>query len=179
MITHGAALLGPQGHGHPLGCRHLPLLGDAPQRDRGHHLGGRSSVWRSSRRGLACSSTSSSSDESFCTCLEHARNVMDLCSFMRRAELLAQQPVLSGAVVFGACVCRRVTTRLVQTCAVTIREPVGSTKRPWSGNITISAGGHVHTKQGHLWAKQLVLPLSYGVRMKVSRRADAAAHPRP
>ena len=75
---------------------------------------------------------------------------------MCRAELLAQQPVLSGAVVFGACVCGRVTTRLVQTCAVTIREPVGSTRRPWSGNITISAGGHVHTKQGHLWAKQLV-----------------------
>ena len=74
MITHEAALLGPQGHDHPLGCRHLPLLGDAPQRDRGHHLGGRSSVWRSSRRGLACSSTSSSSDESFCTCLEHTWN---------------------------------------------------------------------------------------------------------
>ena len=67
MITHEAALLGPQGHDHPLGCRHLHLLGDALQRDRGHHLGGRSSVWRSSRRGLACSSTSSSSDESFCT----------------------------------------------------------------------------------------------------------------
>ena len=156
MITHGAALLGPQGHDHPLGCRHLPLLGDAPQRHRGHHLGASSSVWRSSRRGLACSSTSSSSDESFCTCLEHARNVMDLCSFMRRAELLAQQPVLSGAVVFGACVCGRVTTRLVQTCAVTLREPVGSTRRPWSGNIKISAGGHVHTKQDYLWAKQLV-----------------------
>ena len=71
MITHGAALLGPQGHCHPLGCRHLPLLGDAPQRHRGHHLGASSSVWRSSRRGLACSSTSSSSDNSFCTCLEH------------------------------------------------------------------------------------------------------------
>ena len=156
MITHGAALLGPQGRDHPLGCRHLHLLGDAPQRDRGHHLGGRSSVWRSSRRGLACSSTSSSSDESFCTCFEHARNVMNLCSFMCRAESLAQQPVLSGAVVFGACVCGRVTTRLVQTCAVTIREPVGSTRRPWGGNIKISAGGHVHTKQGHLWAKQLV-----------------------
>ena len=156
MITHGAALLGPQGHDHPLGCRYLHLLGDAPQRHRGHHLGGSSSVWRSSRRGLACSSTSSSSDESFCTCLEHARNVMNLCSFMCRAELLAQQPVLSGAVVFGACVCGRVTTRLVQTCAVTIREPVGSTRRPWGGNIKISADGHVHTKQDDLWAKQLV-----------------------
>ena len=156
MITHGAALLGPQGHCHPLGCRHLPLLGDAPQRHRGHHLGASSSVWRSSRRGPACSSTSSSSDASFCTCLEHARNVMELCSFMRRAEWLAQQPLLSGAVVFGACVCGRVTTRLVQTCVVTIREPVGSTRRPWSGNIKISAGGHVHTKQDDLWAKQLV-----------------------
>ena len=39
---------------------------------------------------------------------------MELCSFMRRAELLAQQPVLSGAVVFGACVWGRVTTRLIQ-----------------------------------------------------------------
>ena len=150
MITHGAALLGPQGHGHPLGCHHLPLLGDAPQRDRGHHLGGRSSVWRSSRRGLACSSTSSSSDEFFCTCLEHTWNVVYLCSFMCRAEVLAQQPVLSGAVVFGACVCGRVTTRLVQTFAVTIREPVGSIRRPWSGYIKISAVGHVHTKQDYL-----------------------------
>ena len=157
MITHGAALLSPQGHDHPLGCRHLHLLGDAPQRHRGHHLGGRSSVWRSSRRGLACSSTSSSSDESFCTCFEHARNVMNLCSIMCRAESLAQQPVLSGAVVIGACVCGRVTTRLVQTCAVTIREPVGSTRRPWSGNITIYALGHASTKQDDLWAKQPVV----------------------
>ena len=35
---------------------------------------------------------------------------MNLCSFMCRAELLAQQPVLSGAVVFGACVCGRGVT---------------------------------------------------------------------
>ena len=75
---------------------------------------------------------------------------------MCRAELLAQQPVLSGAVVFGACVCGRVTTRLVQTCAVTIREPIGSTRRPWSGSIKTSADGHVHTKQDDLWAKQPV-----------------------
>eukprot|EP00964_Phaeocystis_antarctica_P089095 scaffold56777_cov64-Phaeocystis_antarctica.AAC.1 len=108
MTTHGAALLGPQGHGHPLGCRYLHLLGDTPQHHRGPPLGGSSSVRLSSRRGLACSSTSSSSDESFCTCLEHARNVMNLCPFMCRAELLAQQPVLSGAIVFGACVCGRV-----------------------------------------------------------------------
>ena len=156
MITHGAALLGPQGHDHPLGCRHLHFLGDAPQRHRGHHLGGSSSVWRSSRRGLACSSTSSSGDESLCTCLEHVRNVMNLCSFMCRAELLAQQPVLSGAVVFGACVCGRVTTRLVQTCAVTLREHVGSTRSACSPSITIYALGHASTKEGHLWAKQLV-----------------------
>jgi len=81
---------------------------------------------------------------------------MNLCSFMRMAELLALQPLLSGAVVFGACVCGRVTTRLVQTCAVTLREHVGSSRRPWSGNKKISADGHVHTKQGHLWAKQPV-----------------------
>ena len=179
MITHGAALLGPQGHDHPLGCRYLHVLGDAPQRDRGHHLGGRSSVWRSSRRGLACSSTSSSSDESFCTCLEHARNVMDLCSFMRRAELLAQQPVLSGAVVFGACVCGRVTTRLVQTCAVTLSEHVGSTRSAWSPNITISALGHASTKEGHLWAKQLVAATGLNILTKTRqapRQRDLNTH---
>ena len=105
MITNEAELPCPQGHDHHLGCRHLHPLEDAPQRDRGHHLGGSSSVWRCSRRGLACSSSSSSRDESFCTCLEHAWSAMKLCSFMRMGELLAQQPVLSGAVVFGVCVC--------------------------------------------------------------------------
>ena len=94
-----AALLGPQEGDHLLGCRHLHPLGYVHRRDRGHHLGGSSSVWRSTRRGLACSSTSSSGDESFGTCLEHARNVMKLCSFKRMADVLAQQPVLSGAVV--------------------------------------------------------------------------------
>ena len=44
MTTNEAALLGTQGHDHPLGYRHLHPLGDAPQRDRGHHLGGSSSV---------------------------------------------------------------------------------------------------------------------------------------
>ena len=151
MTTNEAALLGPQGHDHPLGCRHLHSLEDAPQRDRGHHLGGSSSVWRCSRRGLACSSSSSSRDESFCTCLEHAWSVMKLCSFMRMGELLAQQPVLSGAVVFGVCVCCCVSTRVVQTCAVTLRVAVGST------NITIYTPGRVHTKQGDLWAKHLVV----------------------
>ena len=157
MTTNEAALLGPQGHGHPLGCRHLHSLEDAPQRDRGHHLGGSSSVWRCSRRGLACSSSSSSSDESFCTCLEHAWSAMKLCSFMRMGELLAQQPVLSGAVVFGVCVCCRVSTRVVQTCAVTLRGSVGSTRRVIHPNITIYTPGRVHTKQDDLWAKQLVL----------------------
>ena len=156
MITHEAALLGPQGHDHPLGCRHLHLLGDAPQRHRGPHLGGSSSVRWSSRKGLPCSSSSSSGDESFCTCLKHTWNLMMLCSLMCRAELLTQQPLLSGAVVFGACVCGRVTTRLVQTCAVTLREHVGSTRSAWSPNITIYALGHASTKEGHLWAKQLV-----------------------
>ena len=94
-----AALLGPQEGDHLLGCRHLHPLGYVHRRDRGHHLGGSSSVWRSTRRGLACSSTSSSSDESFGTCLEHARIVMNLCLFKRMANVLAQQPeVLSGAV---------------------------------------------------------------------------------
>ena len=76
------------------------------RRERGHHLGGSSSVWRSTRRELACSSTSCSSDESFGIYLEHARNVMELCSFKTMAEVLAQQPVLCGAVV------------LVRACAV-------------------------------------------------------------
>ena len=123
MITHGAALLGPQGHDHPLGCRHLHLLGDAPQRHRGPHLGASSSVRWSSRKGLACSSSSSSGDESFCTCLEHTWNLMMLCSLMRMARLVTLQPVLSGRAFFGACVCCRVSTRVVQTCAVTCHRP--------------------------------------------------------
>ena len=156
MTTIEAALLGPQGHDHPLGCRNLHSLEDAPQRDRGHHLGGSSSVWRCSRRGLACSSSSSSSDESFCTSLEHAWSVMNLCSSMRLGELLAQQPVLSGAVVFGVCVCCCVSTRVVQTCAVTLRGSVGSTRRMIQPSITMYTPGRVHTKQDDLWAKQLV-----------------------
>ena len=44
MITNEAELPYPQGHDHPLGCCHLHLLQDAPQRGRGHHLGGSSSV---------------------------------------------------------------------------------------------------------------------------------------
>ena len=162
MTTNEAALLGPQGHDHPLGYRHLHSLEDAPQRDRGHHLGGSSSVWRCSRRGLACSSSSSSSDESFCTCLEHAWSAMKLCSFMHLGELLAQQPVLSGAVVFGVCVCCCVSTRVVQTCAVTLRGSVGSTRRVIHPNITIYTPGRVHTKQDDLWAKQPVIcPCNY------------------
>ena len=78
VITYEAALLGPQEGDHLLGYRHLHRLGDGHRRDRGHPLGGSSSGCRSARRGLACSSTSSSSDESFGTCLEHARNVMKL-----------------------------------------------------------------------------------------------------
>ena len=88
MITNEADLPCPQGHDHPLGCRHLHLLEDARQRDRGHHLGGSSSVWRCSRRGLACSSSSPSGDESFCTCLEHTWNMMMPCSPVRLAGLV-------------------------------------------------------------------------------------------
>ena len=88
MITNEAELPCPQGHGHPLGCRHLHLLEDARQRDRGHHLGGSSSVWRCSRRGLACSSSSPSSNASFCACLEHTLKVMMPYSLMRMAELV-------------------------------------------------------------------------------------------
>ena len=47
----------------------------------------------------------------------------------------------------------------VCSVVVTIREPVGSTRRPWGGNIKISADGHVHTKQDDLWAKQPVLDM--------------------
>ena len=119
MITNEAELPYPQGHDHPLGCRHLHLLEDARQRDRGHHLGGSSSVWRCSRRGLACSSSSPSGDESFCNCLEHTWNVMMLCSPVRLAGLATLQPVLFGRACFGACVCCPGSTRVVQTCAVT------------------------------------------------------------
>ena len=152
MMPNEAELPCPQGHGHPLGCRHLHLLEDARQRDRGHHLGGSSSVWRCSRRGLACSSSSSSRDESFCTCLEHAWGAMKLCSFMRTGELLAQQPVLSGAVVFGVCVCCCVSTSVVQTCAVTLRGSVGSTRRvihPPYNDVYARARAHKSTSSQH------------------------------
>ena len=119
MITNEAELPYPQGHDHPPGCRHLHLLEDARQRDRGHHLGGSSSVWRCSRRGLACSSSSPSGDESFCTCLEHTWTMMMLCSPIPLAGLVTLQPVLFGRAFFGACVCCPGSTRVVQTCAVT------------------------------------------------------------
>jgi hypothetical protein len=135
-MTHEAALLGPQGHDHPLGCHHLHLLGDAPQRHRGPHLGASSSVWQSSRRGLACSSGLhlQRADESFCTCLEHTWNLMMLCSLMRMARLVTLQPVRSGRAFFGACVCCRVSTsesRRSNVCsagAVTCHRP--STTQP-------------------------------------------------
>ena len=97
--AYEAALRGPQADDHPLGCCHLHLREDDHQRDHGHHLGGSSSAWRSTRRGVACSSTSSSGDESFGTYLEHARDVMNMCSLKTMADVLAQQPVLCGAVV--------------------------------------------------------------------------------
>ena len=141
MITNEAALLGPQGHGHPLGCRHLHPLEDAPQRDRGHHLGGNSSVWRCSRRGLACSSSSSSGDASFCTCWEHTWNVLKLRSLMRIVEFVTLQPVLSRSAFFGACVCSRVSTRVVQTCAVTCHRPYTTNSCPTAPPG--SARGHI------------------------------------
>ena len=156
MITNEAELPCPQGHDHPLGCRHLHLLEDARQRDRGHHLGGSSSVWRCSRRGLACSSSSPSGDESFCTCLEHTWTMMMLCSPIPLAGLVTLQPVLFGRAFFGACVCCSGSTRVVQTCAVTLRGSVGSTRRVIHPNITIYTPGRVHTKQDDLWAKQPV-----------------------
>ena len=66
---------------------------------------------------------------------------MKLCSFMRMAELLAQQPVLSGAVVFGVCVCGRVSTRVVQTCAVTCHRPYTTNSCPTAPPG--SARGHI------------------------------------
>ena len=65
--AYEAALRGPQADDHPLGCCHLDPRGYVHRRERGHHLGGSSSAWRSTRRGVACSSTSSSGDESFGT----------------------------------------------------------------------------------------------------------------
>ena len=75
--------------------------------------------WRCSRRGLACSSSSPSGDESFGTCLEHTWNVLMPCSPVRMAGLATLQPVLFGRALFGACGCHSVSTRVVQTCAVT------------------------------------------------------------
>ena len=50
--------------------------------------------------GVACSSTSSSGDESFGTYLEHARNVINMCSLKTMADVLAQQPVLYVELLF-------------------------------------------------------------------------------
>ena len=105
-------------------------LEDAPQRDRGHHLGGSSSVWRCSRKELAYSSSSSSSDESFAPALEHAWNMMMLCSLMRIVECVTLQSVLSGKAFSGACVCCRVSTRVVQTRAVTCHRPYTTNSCP-------------------------------------------------
>ena len=49
------------------------------------------------------------------------------------------------------------STRVVQTCAVTLRGSVGSTRRVIHTNITIHTPGRVHTKQDDLRAKQLVV----------------------
>ena len=157
MITHEAALLGPQGHDHPLGCRHLHLLGDAPQRHRGPHLGGSSSVRWSSRKGLACSSSSSSGDESFCTCWEHTWNLMMLCSLMRMARLVTLQPVLSGRAFFGACVCCRVSTRVVQTCAVTCHRPFPTHPSPPPTLEERGGRMQVWPDQGHSYQGQPVI----------------------
>ena len=158
MITHEAALLVPQGHDHPLGCRHLHLLGDAPQRHRGPHLGASSSVRWSSRKGLACSSSSSSGDESFCTCLEHTWNLMMLCSLMRVARLVTLQPVLSGRAFFGACVCCRVSTRVVQTCAVTCHRPFPTHPSPPPTLEERGGRMQVWPDQGHSYQGQPVHP---------------------
>ena len=157
MTTNKAALLGPQQHGHPLSCRHLHAHEDAPQRGRGHHLGGSSSVCAVLSRWPACSSTSSSSADFFCTCLELLPIVLKLCLFVCVAGSVAQQPVLSETVVFGACVCGRVSTGVVQTCAVTYhRSFITYTSRPptlekhrWRMQVTADQG---HSSRGKLVA---------------------------
>ena len=156
MTTNKAALLGPQQHGHPLSCRHLHALQDAPQRGRGHHLGGSSSVCAVLSRWPACSSTSSSTAEFFCTCLEPLPIVLKLCLFVCVAGSVAQQPVLSETVVFGACVCGRVSTGVVQTCAVTYhRSFITYTSRP--PTLEKHRGRmQVRADQGHLSRNKLV-----------------------
>ena len=120
MTTHEAALLGPQKDTTTLWAAATFMFLEMPLNATAAHIlvAAAAFVWRSSRKELACSS-SASGDESFCTCLEHTWNLMMLCSLMRMASLVTLQPVLSGRAFFGACVCCRVSTRVVQTCAVT------------------------------------------------------------
>ena len=145
-------------------------LEDAPQRDRGHHLGGSSSVWRCSRKELAYSSSSSSSDESFAPALEHAWNMMMLCSLMRIVECVTLQPVLSGRALFGACVCCRVSTRVVQTCAVTCHGPYTTNSCPTAPPG--SARGHIFSgARGRAFIERLACSMYVSARPE--RFADA------
>ena len=79
-----------------------------------------------------------------------------LCSLMRVASLVTLQPVLSGRAFFGACVCCRVSTRVVQTCAVTCHRP--STTHPSRPPTLEERGGRmlVWSDQGHSYQGQLV-----------------------
>ena len=110
-----------------------------------------------SSRWPACSSPLSSSAESFCSCLEQASTVLKSCLFVCVAGSVAQQPVLSETVVFGACVCGRVSTGVVQTCAVTYhRSFITYTSRPPTlekhrGRMQVTAD------QGHSSREKLVL----------------------
>ena len=110
-----------------------------------------------SSRWPACSSPLSSSAESFCSCLEQASTVLKSCLFVCVAGSVAQQPVLSETVVFGECVCGRVSTGVVQTCAVTYhRSFITNTSRPptlekhrWRMQVTADQG---HSSRGKLVA---------------------------
>ena len=112
MITNEAALLGPQGHGHPLGCRYLHLLGDAPQRHRGPHLGASSSVRWSSALAAARGAAHTRRLErwrgrgaALAAALGAARACRHALGQRQRGASLA---TTCGASLFGAClaVCR-------------------------------------------------------------------------
>ena len=95
---------------------------------------------------------------------------MMLCSLMRVASLVTLQPVLSGRAFFGACVCCRVSTRVVQTCAVTCHRP--STTHPSPPPTLEERGGRMQVRadQGHSYKGQLVRLYTLGnVRPHISR----------
>ena len=93
--------------------------------------------------------------------------MLKVCLFVCLAGSVAQQPVLSETVVFGACVCGRVSTGVVQTCAVTYhRSFITYTSRPptlekhrWRMQVTADQGHSSRKKP--VVVVVVVVPLSF------------------